>query len=382
MIDDIQRSIGALYPISSIVCAHISSTTLQKSARKDTRSVTAVDFQNEHNLYSCACADSAIKLWDLRYTYSRLNTTHTPKPKRMFCVPINDVKSINRLVGFSDMKMDSNRMTLFANCTNSKIYQFDLNDSSSTLQVHSYMGHRVGSFNVKMAISPYDQLILTGSSDFYSYIYRINRSTMEPVKIEHNFEEVTAVAYHPTNPFSFITCSDDFQVRLWSLSFDNDISTSFSSDHNLVSLIRHRQYGLVDRRPILSSLFHTCSLSKSSRYSSFILNRYRPLSTIIKKKLPNRKRTVSENDENRLDNIETKRLCRSSEWIFGDSQMTLFKSISTIDNRITYDEQEQKSYILSKSDGFLSKTNNNNRRHSSEKQQQTMDTLSTLVLSQ
>jgi hypothetical protein len=119
---------------------------------------------------------SAIKVWDLRYTYSRSNTTHMPKPKRMFCVPINDVKSINRLAGFSDMKMDSNRMTLFANCTNSKIYQYDLheNPSSSLSNIQSYTGHRVGSFNVKIGISPYDQLLLTGSSDFYSYIYRVS----------------------------------------------------------------------------------------------------------------------------------------------------------------------------------------------------------------
>jgi WD40 repeat protein len=148
---------------------------------------------------------SAIKVWDLRYTYSRLNTSHMPKPKRMFCVPIDDVKSINRLAGFSDMKMDSNRMTLFANCTNSKIYQFDLHEnlsSCSSLNIQSYTGHRVGSFNVKIGLSPYDQLLLTGSSDFSSYIYRVNQTNIEPLKIEHNFEEVTAVAYHPTNPFS------------------------------------------------------------------------------------------------------------------------------------------------------------------------------------
>ncbi len=121
---------------------------------------------------------SALKVWDLRYTYSRLNTTHMPKPKRMFCVPIDDVKSINRLAGFSDMKMDSTRLTLFANCTNSKIYQFDLheNTSSSSSKIQSYTGHRVGSFNVKIAISPHDQLLLTGSSDFYSYIYRVRLS--------------------------------------------------------------------------------------------------------------------------------------------------------------------------------------------------------------
>jgi denticleless len=91
----------------------------------------------------------------------------------MFCVPIDDVKSINRLAGFSDMKMDSNRMTLFANCTNSKIYQFDLHENASSTKIQSYTGHRVGSFNVKVAISPHDQLLLTGSSDFYSYIYRV-----------------------------------------------------------------------------------------------------------------------------------------------------------------------------------------------------------------
>ncbi|CAF1211511.1 unnamed protein product [Rotaria sp. Silwood1] len=376
---------GALYPISSIACAHISSTALQKSARKDTRSVTAVEFQDEHNLYSCACADSALKVWDLRYTYSRLNTTHMPKPKRMLCVPIDDVKSINRLAGFSDMKMDSNRMILFANCTNSKIYQFDLHEDTylSSSKIPSYTGHRVGSFNIKIALSPYDQLLLTGSSDFYSYIYRINQPLIEPIKIEHNFEEVTAVAYHPTNPFSFITCSDDFQVRLWSLSFDNEISTSLctlrnnnflnNQSHNIVTLLRHRQYGLTNHKSILSSIFHTTSLLNQT------------INNNNKNLINNRKRTVSENDENRRDNNTnektSKRLCRSSEWIFDDSHLTLFKTISTIDNRTSIINEQQTTYLLSKSDGYLS--NSNNRRYSSDKQQQqTIDTLSTLVLSQ
>ncbi|UJR31899.1 hypothetical protein I4U23_019373 [Adineta vaga] len=385
---------GALYPISSIVCAHISSTALQKSARKDTRSVTAVEFQDEYNLYSCACADSALKVWDLRYTYSRLNTNHMPKPKRMFCVPIDDVKSINRLAGFSDMKMDSNRTTLFANCTNSKIYQFDLHENSYSTKskISSYTGHRVGSFNIKIAISPYDQLLLTGSSDFASYIYRINQPSIEPIKIEHSCEEVTAVAYHPTNPFSFITCSDDFQVRLWSLSFDNEISTSTCSlpntfpttnhSHNIATLVRHRQYGLTNRKTILSSIFHT--ISSPVRSLSSINRRKSSLSNLSASKIKpfgSRKRTVSENDENRRDYTNentSKRLCRSSEWIFGDSQLTLLKSISTIDNRTSLIPEQPPTYLLSKSEEYLS--NNTNRRYSSDKQN--LDTLSTLVLSQ
>jgi len=103
----------------------------------------------------------------------------------------------------------------------------------------------------------------------------------------------------------------------------------------------------------------------------------------MRKKLGSRKRTVSENDENRRDNCDentSKRLCRSSEWIFGDSQLTLFKSISTIDNRTSIIHEQQTNYLLSKSDEYLS-NNNNNRRYSSDKQQ-TLDTLSTLVLSQ
>lgn len=365
---------GALCPISSIACAHISSATLQKSARKDTRSVTAVEFQDEHNLYSCACADSAIKVWDLRYTYSRLNTNHLPKPKRMFYVPQDDMKSINRLAGFSDMKMDSNRLALFANCTNSKIYQYDLremNTDNSTTN-SSYQSHRVGSFNVKIAVSPYDQLLLTGSSDFNSYIYRINQPDLEPIKLEHNFEEVTAVAYHPTNPFSFLTCSDDFQVRLWSLSIDNELipTTINSPGLNLIHQLQNRQYGLSNRRHILSSIFHTRSSRKLPLKHSTIL--------------PNRKRTVSENDENRRDQTtanhqSSKRLCRSSEWIFGDSQLTLLKSISTIDNRPSILNEQQTNFLLSKSDEYLA--NSTHRRYSTDKQQ-TIDTLSTLVLSQ
>lgn len=98
-----------------------------------------------------------------------------PKPKRIFCVPVDDVKSINRLAGFSDMKLDSTRTKLFANCTNSKIYHFDLSETNSVM-IESYTSHRVGSFNVKIAISPHDQLLLTGSSDFNAYIYRVRNT--------------------------------------------------------------------------------------------------------------------------------------------------------------------------------------------------------------
>ncbi|CAF1683411.1 unnamed protein product, partial [Adineta ricciae] len=287
----------------------------------------------------------------------------------------------------------SNRTTLFANCTNSKIYQFDLHESAysttTTPKISSYNGHRVGSFNIKIAISPHDQLLLTGSSDFNSYLYRINQPSIEPMKIEHNFEEVTAVAYHPTNPFSFITCSDDFQVRLWSLSVDNEMSTSTCSSssknlsQNIVTLLRHRQYGFATRKALLSSVFHTVSplvrsLSTISRRKSSLSN----LPVCKTKSIGSRKRTVSENDENRRDYTDEqtcKRLCRSSEWIFGDSQLTLFKSISTIDNRTSIITEQPPTYLLSKSEEYLS--NNTNRRYSSDKQQ-TLDTLSTLVLSQ
>jgi len=55
----------------------------------------------------------------------------------------------------------------------------------------------------------------------------------------------------------------------------------------------------------------------------------------------------------------SKRLCRSQEWLFGDSSLTLLKSLSTIDNRQhqkhgNVDDIQQK--CLSKSDSFLSTT--------------------------
>ena len=119
------------------------------------------------------------------------------------------------------------------------------------------------------------------------------------------------------------------------------------------------------------SLQSSCHLSSSS--SSHRTNEHRTSTS--------RKRTVSENDENRRDSTESntsKRLCRSSEWIFGDSQLTLFKSISTIDNRSSIIDEPTKNFLLSKSDQYLS---NSTRRYSSDKQQ-TIDTLSNLVLSQ
>lgn len=158
----------------------------------------------------------------------------------------------------------------------------------------------------------------------------------------------------------------------------------------MISHLRLREYGLTHRQQILASVFHTGTISTISsfpcRYSSAINLRSLPRysSDIVRCKIQSssRKRTVSENDENRRDSYgdekTSKRLCRSSEWIFGDSQLTLFKSISTIDNRPSIVDNSSHPYLLSKSEQYLS---THHRRYSSEKQQ-TIDTLSNLVLSQ
>jgi hypothetical protein len=166
-----------------------------------------------------------------------------------------------------------------------------------------------------------------------------------------------------------------------------NISSSTQSinnqSNNIITLLHHRQYGLINHKSILSSIFHTpySLLSVHKRKSS--------LSNLIKsnqKKLTSRKRTVSENDENHRDNNNdektSKRLCRSSEWIFENSQLTLFKSISTIDNRTSIINEQQTNYLLSKSDGYLSNNHHHHHRRYSSDKQQTIDTLSTLVLSQ
>ena len=187
-------------------------------------------------------------------------------------------------------------------------------------------------------------------------------------------------------------------MRLWSLSLDNELSSSACSSvhprsstrqsRNLLTHLHRRQYGLRNRSSILASIFHTtCPLSSSSffprheRKSSSFLSRLSH-ERIRSDGSSSRKRTVSENDENRRENADehsSKRLCRSSEWLFGDSQLTLFKSISTIDNRPSMVNEQQNAYLLSKSDQYLS-TAEHHRRYSSDKQQ-TIDTLSNLVLS-
>ena len=159
---------------------------------------------------------------------------------------------------------------------------------------------------------------------------------------------------------------------------------------NLLTHLHRRQYGLHNRPSILASIFHT-----TYPLSSSIFTRHERKSPSFTTRLSHerllsggggggsRKRTVSENDENRRENADehsSKRLCRSSEWLFGDSQLTLFKSISTIDNRSSMVNEQQNAYLLSKSDQYLS-TAEHHRRYSSDKQQ-TIDTLSNLVLSQ
>ena len=49
--------------------------------------------------------------------------------------------------------------------------------------VHMYRGHQVASFYVKIALSPDDNFLLSGSSDNDAYIWPLNSNQTAPIKL-------------------------------------------------------------------------------------------------------------------------------------------------------------------------------------------------------
>ncbi|XP_043551811.1 denticleless protein homolog [Chiloscyllium plagiosum] len=174
------------------------------------QSVTVVIFRDEKTLISAGAVDGVIKMWDLRKNY----TIHhqDPVPVQSFPYP----GSSARKLGYSNVVLDSKGSNLFANCTDDNIYMFNVT-GLKTVPVATFSGHQNSTFYIKANLSLDDQFLLSGSTDHNAYIWKISDPHHPPTVLQGHSQEVTCVAWCPSDFSKIATCSDDNTVRIWRL---------------------------------------------------------------------------------------------------------------------------------------------------------------------
>ncbi|XP_078701392.1 denticleless protein homolog isoform X2 [Branchiostoma floridae x Branchiostoma belcheri] len=194
-------------PVKSIWHAHTlrpPSTPRWQQDEYDIDSVTCAVYQDENTIVSAGSMDGTIKLWDMRINYVG------PYCKHRFRCPGERVQER----GFSSLVVDSAGTRLFASCTDSTIYMYNCH-SMETQPVATFTGHTCSSFDVRCALSPCEEYLISGSSDNSAYIWKVNDPEACPWKLTGHRAAVTAVAWCQDDFTKLITCSDDYTMRVW-----------------------------------------------------------------------------------------------------------------------------------------------------------------------
>ncbi|XP_075004028.1 denticleless protein homolog [Calonectris borealis] len=198
------------------------------------QSVTVVLLQDEHTLISAGAVDGVIKVWDLRKNYAAYR--QDPVPFKSFCYP----GTSTRKLGYSSLVLDSTGANLFANCTDDSIYMFNMT-SLRTIPVAVFSGHQNSTFYIKSSTSPDDQFLVSGSSDCNAYIWKISEPSLPPRILLGHSQEVTSIAWCPSDFTKIATCSDDNTVRIWRLRRRPEEEKSAFSKINLVGWVTQKK---------------------------------------------------------------------------------------------------------------------------------------------
>ncbi|KAM4713699.1 denticleless protein homolog [Anableps anableps] len=196
------------------------------------QSVTVVLFRDQHTLISSGAVDGVIKMWDLRKNYTAYRHDYVP----MQIYPYAGSSTRMRL-GYSGLVLDSTRSNIMCNCTDDTIYMFNACGIKTT-PVAVFSGHQNSSFYIKSTISPDDQFLASGSSDNHTYIWKISDPQHPPMMLQGHSEEVTSVAWCPTDFTKIASCSDDHSIRIWRLHRETDGAQSSVGEANLVGWAR------------------------------------------------------------------------------------------------------------------------------------------------
>ncbi|KAG5447380.1 Denticleless [Clonorchis sinensis] len=186
--------------------------TPSRRASCDAQSVTSVVFMSDNTLLSAGSTDGSIKMWDLRRVFSTNNGKKKVKPKCVF--PYRGISQ--KRSGYSDLRLDSLRTRLYANCLDNVVYEYDLT-RQSTSPAFVYTGHQTDSFYIKLDLSPDDGYLICGSSDRRAHIYAVGQRRQCPIMLSGHNGEVSIPRWCPGDPTRIVTLSDDSRAFVWNM---------------------------------------------------------------------------------------------------------------------------------------------------------------------
>uniref|UniRef100_A0A4W5P075 Denticleless E3 ubiquitin protein ligase homolog (Drosophila) n=1 Tax=Hucho hucho TaxID=62062 RepID=A0A4W5P075_9TELE len=171
------------------------------------QSVTVVLFQDEHTLISSGADNQDVGPLGKNYTAYH----HDPIPLQVYLYPGTSIRKL----GYSGLVLDSTGSDLFSNLA-------------------VFGSHLNSSFYVKSTVSPDNQFLASGSSDHHTYIWKISDPKQPPMMLQGHSQQVTSIAWCPTDFTKIASSSDDNTVRIWRLDRGTDGAKSSVGEANLV----------------------------------------------------------------------------------------------------------------------------------------------------
>ncbi|KAI8979395.1 WD40-repeat-containing domain protein [Mycotypha africana] len=201
-------------PVKVVENAHIpkdKKPTKKNEKSSHIRSVTSALFlpYDTQKVISSGCTDGTIKLWDIRFgrTASVLESATFISPS-------------GKLIGITDMKLDKAGTRLFCSCMDSNINMFYINNLKEPARQFSDPNFRVGSFDVRISLSPDEEYLLSGSIDSSAYVWQTEHCKEKPYVYEGHQDKVTSVCWNKRTVDQFATCSEDFTTRIWKMEIE------------------------------------------------------------------------------------------------------------------------------------------------------------------
>ena len=105
--------------------------------------------------------------------------------------------------------------SLLVNLASDEVHAWDIHDHRACRVVHKYRGRKYNRYTIRAAFGGVnDAFVASGSEDSQVYIWHRHSAALLEVLPGHS-GTVNAVAWSPTDPHMFASCSDDHTVRVW-----------------------------------------------------------------------------------------------------------------------------------------------------------------------